>query len=218
MRGWLGLVAISGAVLWTGCVSHGGGEVIEREEDEQEPEVLEQLGRPRPSGTGVSSLGNACTANTDCTGTGAKCVTALGFLPIPGGYCSASCTNDRVCGTNGACPFAGAVGLAKAFLPDAGALADSFSVCVKKCSSAADCRTGYVCQALPQIPFILTNPSKLCIPPLGDGGAFPFPPFGDGGVPPFPIPDGGFRLPDGGLPRLPFPFPGLPTAPAAPAG
>ena len=204
MRGWLGLAAIS-AVLWAGC--DGGDEGSESLD--RDPEVLEQLGGPRDAGAGKGgALGSACTANSDCTNANGKCVTSLCILPIPGGYCSAHCTNDRQCGTNGACPFAGAVGLAKAFLPDAGALADSASVCVKKCTSDADCRTGYVCQALPQIPLILTSKAKFCIPPinLGDGG-IPLFPLGDGGLPRFPFPDGG----------RPFPgFPGLPTAPTAP--
>jgi hypothetical protein len=198
MRGWLGLAAISAAVLWAGCDGgDDGSESLERE-----PEVLEQLRGPRDAGAprGGGALGSACSAASDCTGANAKCVTQLLILPIPGGYCSSSCANDRQCGTAGACPFAAAAGLAKLFLPDAGALADSASVCVKKCSTAADCREGYVCQALPQIPLILTSTAKFCIPPIGVGdGGIPLFPLGDGGMPRFPIPDGGFP-----------PFPGFP--------
>lgn len=207
MRGWLGLAAISAAVLWAGC--DGGSDSADAFERENDPEVLEQVGGPRDAGAarGGGPLGSACTANTECTGANARCVTQLLVLPIPGGYCSAHCTNDRQCGPTGACPFAGVAGLAKAFLPDAGALADSASVCVKKCTTAADCRTGYVCQALPQIPFILTSTAKLCIPPIAGDGGIPLFPLGDGGLPRFPFPDGGrFPIPDGGRP-----FPGLPT-------
>lgn len=74
-------------------------------------------------------VGNACTADTQCS-TG-DCATALGVqqTPAPDGYCSLlGCSEDAQCG-GGTCASSG-LG----------------SRCYKNCTSNDGCRTGYSCQ------------------------------------------------------------------------
>ncbi len=49
-------------------------------------------------------VGHTCTAAGDCGGTNPKCVTTLGTIPAPGGYCeNTPCANDNDCGGLGFC-------------------------------------------------------------------------------------------------------------------
>lgn len=82
-------------------------------------------GTPVDPPTGAGNVGDACSADTDCLGTGAVC------LDLPGGYCSI-----KTCGTN-PCP--------------AGAgcyeFQDGDTYCIKQCAAGSECREseGYVC-------------------------------------------------------------------------
>lgn len=113
-------------------------------------------GRLTEPGSGNSTMlgpdivGKACAADPECTGRGGKCSQrltlgsvgdlaeqAIGqrvFLDNPGGYCSASCTNDTSCGANGSC-FGAVPGLFN-------------GECRKKCTADSDCRDGYECAKL----------------------------------------------------------------------
>lgn len=177
------LVLLMVAILWTGCEGYDAAEV------ELDTELLGQVSTSKDAGRSVDAgagrgggaLGSTCTADADCAGTGAKCLTNILSFSIPGGLCTQSCRTDSQCGAGGACPFAAMIDLAKRFMPDAG-LTDSMSVCMRTCKSASDCRAGYTCAALPAIPLVPApaNGAKLCMPPTPDGGV--------------PRPDGG-RLP-----------------------
>lgn len=188
MRSLRNLVTIFLAFAVSGCVAEDAGH------PEYDTELLEQVSArdagtgPIDAGGGAAPFGGMCSKDADCSGTGARCLTNVLSLPIPGGYCTASCKTDRQCGTGAACPFAAMVDLAKSFLPDAG-FVESLSVCMKKCTSATDCRAGYGCTALPSVPFLPASSGKFCMPPM---------------------PDGGLPRPDGGLPPG---FPGIPRTP-----
>jgi len=82
-------------------------------------------------------IGQPCTSDSQCViSEGGICLTAAdGF---PGGYCTRGCTS--FCGVGFLCV-------------DAGSLA-----CFTECTSARDCRSGYVCE-------ILTSGDGICIPP-----------------------------------------------------
>lgn len=87
-----------------------------------------------------AATGAACTADADCAGTSAKCLTtdATGLV-YPGGSCSASCRvdrNDSIDGVNrDDCP-------GSATCLEVNGRAGCFAWC-----SAGDCRDGYVCVA-----------------------------------------------------------------------
>jgi hypothetical protein len=122
------------------------------------------------------NIGAACMSTAQCTAIpGSMCITTLGgFVTLPGGYCSASCTVAVGCGPDATClAFGGGTGQ-----------------CVATCITDAECRTseGYTCRAL---PFGGTG-ERLCIPGFGGGGG--------GGVPPLPGTDAGLPSVDGGLP------------------
>jgi hypothetical protein len=126
------------------------------------------------------NIGAACTSAAECTAIpGSMCITRLGgFITLPGGYCSASCTVAVGCGPDATClAFGGGTGQ-----------------CVATCTTDAECRTseGYTCRAL---PFGGTG-ERLCIPSFGGGGGTPLPGI-DGGLPAI---DGGLPGFDGGLP------------------
>ncbi len=81
-----------------------------------------------PSGTGSGGVGDPCTSVADCSGgQNAVCVPAAGGMP--GGYCTVTCGSA---GTS--CPSGSHCGFGTAG-----------SVCVKSCTSTADCRSGYTC-------------------------------------------------------------------------
>jgi hypothetical protein len=88
---------------------------------------------------GPGYVGDACGTDGDCDeypSPAPTCMTDLGgFLPLPGGYCSAvDCAGDAECGSGANCvDFLGT------------------SYCLKSCTSAAECRVseGYDCMSLP---------------------------------------------------------------------
>jgi hypothetical protein len=91
----------------------------------------------RPSGNVSASIGDACQVPADCT-TGGMCLADGTF---PGGYCTQLC-NPCTCPAGNLC----------------GAL--NFDVCLRQCSGATDCRTGYACQ-----PFSTAGGlAHLCLP------------------------------------------------------
>jgi len=72
------------------------------------------------------TLGTACGADGDCDSGGCIEPDTWGWT---GGYCSASCTTDAICGATGHCAYA----------------STGSGICVRACASAADCRAGYEC-------------------------------------------------------------------------
>jgi len=151
----------------------------------------------RDAGGTRGVVGSGCSGDAACSGvTGGMCITSLGgFLTLPGGYCSASCTTSAMCG-------AGATCLSLGFGGGAGQ-------CVATCATSADCRVseGYACQAIP-----FGGVGRVCVPPFGGGGR-------DGGIPPIPF-DLGSPIPfdlggpipsgDASIPPIPFDLGGLP--------
>ena len=66
--------------------------------------VIGDAGTPDASrGVAVQNAGSACARDTDCQGGDAMCLTMLGFpplgMPLPAGYCTASCTSSADCGS-----------------------------------------------------------------------------------------------------------------------
>jgi hypothetical protein len=99
-----------------------------------------------PADTGPGGMtGDACTDSSECTGVPSDtrfCMNVMwGFVPFPGGYCTAWCGSDSECGTGAGC----AVGQ-----------------CFRECTHDSECRTseGYVCR---EIPWVTTQ--TYCIPP-----------------------------------------------------
>ncbi|MBI5503037.1 MAG: hypothetical protein HY907_22520 [Deltaproteobacteria bacterium] len=97
------------------------------------------------------AVGEGCTAPEDCApvaGLDATCLTRVGPVTLPGGYCSVSgCTSDEDCGTDAGC--LNMMGTA---------------TCLRTCTDDSECRTdeGYACGTLP----------------MGGGGPYCLPPFG----------------------------------------
>lgn len=147
----------------------------------------------RPQQIDSDSLGDKCTAATDCKGAGAlECLTELGDQELEGGYCTAQCNAAAECGNGGACPvadiaanplFGQLAGLLGGLLPQN---------CVLKCTAddaggRGSCeRSDHVCRSI--VPANLaTGPAAgivngipalkqtYCFPPieiqLPDGGA-----------------------------------------------
>lgn len=76
------------------------------------------------------TIGNACTSDTNCTGSNCIKVTDSGWA---GGYCSIGCTSDAQCGAGNHCGVRD---------PENG----NQGICVKGCTTNANCgRTGYEC-------------------------------------------------------------------------
>lgn len=84
--------------------------------------------------TPLKPVGGVCSAN-------AECATGLCDTASPGGYCTAQCTTDSQCGSNGKC-LAGT----------------KSSLCLAKCTSSSYCRTGYSCVQL------TSDPTTVCFP------------------------------------------------------
>jgi hypothetical protein len=97
-------------------------------------------GSPGPMTT-KSEIGGPCSGNNDCV-TGGSCIIKVGW---PDNYCTVRpCTvAGGECGTNADCTGGHAVG---------------GELCLKKCSSKNDCRTGYNC--CPDL-----NNVNVCVPP-----------------------------------------------------
>jgi len=115
----------------------------------------------------VDNTGAACTMPSDCTGSSfAQCLKNSPSSPIqlaifpasvpyPGGFCSATCTDDIECkGTGAVCPLAPLVALGG---PTIAGFIGNFSTCMVKCAVPSDCRTtdGWRCvslnEAVPQL-------------------------------------------------------------------
>jgi hypothetical protein len=101
--------------------------------------------------SGASAIGSACTADTDCPGPNAVCITTTTqWGAFPGGYCSQTMCGsfDDPCGGTGTCQPNPGVG----------------PHCFANCTSDAQCREGYVCQTHP------FDEGAYCLPPVGDDG------------------------------------------------
>ena len=109
----------------------------------------------------------------DCSAVmGGMCITSLGgFITLPGGYCTASCSPTTSCGAGATCLSIGFGG--------------GGGQCVATCTTSADCRAseGYACQMLP----FGGGGRRVCVPSFGggmrDGGIS----FGDAMIPPIPF-------------------------------
>jgi hypothetical protein len=84
-----------------------------------------------PKMADAGTVGAACTADTDCTQMGASCILPGTNSNWPGGYCTVKGCPTTACPDGTDCQQ-GATGL--------GAF-----TCFFKCSSDADCRSGYKC-------------------------------------------------------------------------
>jgi hypothetical protein len=112
------------------------------------------------NGGGDGVIGDACSGTPDCggvTGAGltAECLTSLGgFITMPGGYCTSTCTAPANPGDPDACTAVGGVCMN----------AMMASYCVKPCEDASDCREGegYTCAANP-----MGGEDTYCLPPMG---------------------------------------------------
>ena len=111
-------------------------------------------------GGGDGVVGDACGDLNDCGGVvgqglTAECMTSLGgFVTMPGGYCTSSCTVPANPGDPDACAAAGGVCMS--------ALMASY--CIQPCVDATECREdeGYTCGASP-----LGGDATYCLPPMG---------------------------------------------------
>lgn len=167
MTRWLFLAAVAGSMLG-GCAEERPDSGLVGEE----VEVMQQA-----TAAAKGALGTPCKVNADCQGgTSARCLTTVPVaeLTFAGGMCTTLCKADSQCGTTGKCPLAPMVELAKQMIPDAGAMANEISTCLKTCTAQADCRTGYNCIPMPPNPLapavVTTNAPKFCLPPLPDAG------------------------------------------------
>jgi len=118
----------------------------------------------------TTTLGAPCATAADCKGTDTRCITtsAISGLTYPGGFCSAGCKMDAECGEKGWCPLA---------QYDAGVFPSAevqkgVTICLLKCETEKDCRTGYVCSSESSLTFLPpaadagTAPQKYCRPPV----------------------------------------------------
>jgi hypothetical protein len=132
----------------------------------------------------VTTVGQACTQNTDC-GNGVCAMTfgANGLMgqtgtAAPGGYCTGACSTDTDCNENAVC--SGTFG-ATGFIGGGGAMmAGNRGQCLLKCSVAADCRADYRCVNALGIPVGATGAAGAAAPAAGGGGAGAA---GRGGIP-----------------------------------
>ena len=128
-------------------------------------QALGQEAEPAAVTPVIENLGATCTADTDCKGTGTRCIltSQISGLTYPGGYCTASCANDAECGEKGWCPLA---------TTDAGVFPSAevqkaVTVCLVKCEADTECREGYVCSSESTLSFLPPSEStqKYCRPP-----------------------------------------------------
>lgn len=98
------------------------------------------------TGPGTGLAGDPCTSGSDCMGIPSDtrfCMDYMwGFIPFPGGYCSAWCGSSSDCGTGAGCVV---------------------GQCFKRCTDDSECRTseGYTCRV---IPYVTTD--TYCLPPM----------------------------------------------------
>jgi hypothetical protein len=101
-------------------------------------------------------VGDRCTGDGDCAGVPSPEATCMsdfmGYVELPGGYCSAPCTSGSDCGPLGDCVDFFGYG----------------AYCLRACSTPGECRTaeGYSCS---ELPAGLGGP--YCIPPFGGSDA-----------------------------------------------
>jgi hypothetical protein len=94
------------------------------------------------------AVGAPCSTEADCgavPGPGVQCMHDLyGMLTFPGGYCTASCSDDAPCGAAGRC-----VGMM------------GWGQCLDPCTSPGECREaeGYTCA---EIPYVTSD--TYCVP------------------------------------------------------
>lgn len=103
---------------------------------------------PPPEG----NVGDPCRMDGDCMGVPSDarvCMSDfMGYVTLPGGYCTASCTSDAECGPLGECvSFYGAG-----------------EYCLRTCTAPYDCRVGegYSCSELPGG----MGDGTYCLPPF----------------------------------------------------
>jgi hypothetical protein len=104
----------------------------------------------------ITSVGEACSKASDCTGAKPECIQDLAFpggyltAAFPDGYCSAACTQDSECSDGdgpGRCPLGQLAQLNAAGLSQITSFIQPLSTCLKLCTDTADCRTpGYQCR------------------------------------------------------------------------
>jgi hypothetical protein len=107
-------------------------------------------------------------------------VTTLGNATVPGGSCSAVCTENAECGTGGICPTGAAI---KMFGAPAEMSLGKTGYCNKACvKGSSTCGTGFSCLSLNDLSKLQGKPTTP-IAPLDDYFCFPTPTApGDGGV------------------------------------
>jgi hypothetical protein len=103
---------------------------------------------PAPAMAGAGQVGAACAADGDCTQMSAGCITPNTNSTWPAGYCTVKGCPATACPDGTTCQMGSTM---------VGA------ICMYKCESDANCRTGYKCCAI-------TMPAgtglKACMPPI----------------------------------------------------
>lgn len=85
------------------------------------------------SGSGMTTVGEACASSSDCN----RLYCLSGFA---GGYCSSLCSERAPCPTGSSCvEYVRAQGV--------------WTFCLKDCSSSSECRSGYTCNSVSGSPF-----------------------------------------------------------------
>jgi hypothetical protein len=113
----------------------------------------------------VLNVGAACSADSACQGPSAQCLTHRLTTQYTGGYCTADCSTDAECGSNGVCP----VGETRNVAPSYPIGLTWAHKCFQTCTGAAgECRQGYQCQSLARAYIAYNPPAPLqrlvCIP------------------------------------------------------
>lgn len=133
-------------IAWMLCLVTGcAGSVVQ--DPAQDPATIPDASTDAPADApivvdaGSLVIGRPCTADADCGGGDVRC-----YLGAPGGYCSFFCAGDAECPTGSIC----------APMP----LSRVSGMCMKSCSTAADCRSGYACDIVHLFPGDPTSPSS----------------------------------------------------------
>ena len=96
--------------------------------------VVSEVGRCVPGQKPLESgiVGSACTSPSDCGG--AECVSSIGDLNAPDGYCSQSCAIHSDCGPDGRC------------INGINIVTINSGRCYRACDVDQPCREGYECR------------------------------------------------------------------------